>query len=112
MHMLPSSESAQLTHFVREQHLCRRGATWTRRRSCSVERTVRASREILVFRQMLAVIGGGEGASVRLHAGCGFTHAGRMNAVGWKKGRWLDTVYMQKPLGPGAAEPPLISTIF
>lgn len=58
------------------------------------------------FRQMLAVIGGGEDASVRLHASCGFEHAGRMKCVGWKMGRWLDTIYMQKALGPGSSEPP------
>lgn len=58
------------------------------------------------FRQMLAVIGGGEEASVRVHAGCGFNHSGRMVSVGWKKGRWLDAVYMQKALGLGATEPP------
>lgn len=57
------------------------------------------------FRQMLAVIGGGEEASVRVHASCGFQHAGRMKAVGWKKGRWLDTVYMQRALGAGSAQP-------
>lgn len=58
------------------------------------------------FRQMLAVIADGEEASVRLHESCGFHHAGRMHAVGWKMGRWVDTVYMQKPLGAGSSEPP------
>jgi L-amino acid N-acyltransferase YncA len=47
------------------------------------------------FRQMLGVIGGGEPASVALHAKCGFVHAGRMRNVGKKFGRLLDTVYMQ-----------------
>lgn len=47
------------------------------------------------FDQMLAVIGGGEPASVALHAKCGFVHAGRMRNVGKKFGRLLDTVYMQ-----------------
>ena len=47
------------------------------------------------FEQMLAVIGGGEPASVALHARCGFVHAGRMRSVGKKFGRLLDTVYMQ-----------------
>jgi len=47
------------------------------------------------FAQMLAVIGGGEPASVALHAKCGFVHAGRMRNVGKKFGRLLDTVYMQ-----------------
>lgn len=47
------------------------------------------------FQQMLAVIGGGEPASVALHGKCGFVHAGRMRNVGKKFGRLLDTVYMQ-----------------
>lgn len=47
------------------------------------------------FRQMIAVIGGGEPASVALHGRCGFVHAGRMRHVGFKFGRLLDTVYMQ-----------------
>jgi phosphinothricin acetyltransferase len=64
-----------------------------------------AQAETFGFRQMLAVIGGGEEASVRVHASCAFEHAGRMKAVGWKKGRWLDTVYMQKALGFGSSEP-------
>jgi phosphinothricin acetyltransferase len=53
------------------------------------------------FRQMLAVIGGGEPASVALHAAAGFTHTGRMRSVGRKAGIWLDTVYMQRALGDG-----------
>ena len=47
------------------------------------------------FRQMIAVIGGGEPASVALHGRCGFVHAGRMRHVGRKFGTLLDTVYMQ-----------------
>ncbi len=47
------------------------------------------------FREIIAVIGGGEPASVALHAKCGFRHAGRMQRVGEKFGRLLDTVYMQ-----------------
>ena len=58
------------------------------------------------FRQMIAVIGGGEPASVALHAKLGFEHAGRMKSVGWKFGRWLDTVYMQRALGAGDVTPP------
>lgn len=58
------------------------------------------------FRQMVAVIGGGEPASVALHAALGFRHAGRLEAIGRKHGRWLDTVYMQRALGPGSAMPP------
>jgi L-amino acid N-acyltransferase YncA len=58
------------------------------------------------FRQMIAVIAGGEAASVRLHAACGFTDAGRMRSVGRKHGEWLDTHYMQRALGPGDSTPP------
>ena len=58
------------------------------------------------FRTMVAVIGGGEPASVALHAACGFAHAGRLTGMGWKHGRWLDTVYMQRALGDGTASSP------
>ncbi|MCL6682986.1 N-acetyltransferase family protein [Sphingomonas sp. SE158] len=47
------------------------------------------------FRQMIAVVGGAEPASVALHRSLGFVEAGRMKSVGFKFGRWLDTLYMQ-----------------
>lgn len=50
------------------------------------------------FQQMIGVIGGGEPASVALHGKCGFVEAGRMREVGYKFGRLLDTVYMQRDL--------------
>jgi phosphinothricin acetyltransferase len=50
------------------------------------------------FRQMIAVIGGAEPASIALHKAFGFREAGRLSAVGWKKERWLDSVYMQRAL--------------
>lgn len=50
------------------------------------------------FAEMIAVIGGGEPASVALHARLGFEHAGRLREVGRKFGCLLDTVYMQRPL--------------
>ncbi len=59
----------------------------------------------LGFRQMVAVVGGAEPASIALHERCGFRTAGRLHAVGWKKDRWLDTVYMQRQLGHGSDEP-------
>ena len=64
--------------------------------------------EDLQFRQMIAVIGGAEPASVALHESCGFELAGRLRGVGWKKGRWLDTLYMQRSLGDGAGRSPSI----
>jgi len=60
------------------------------------------------FRQMIAVIGGAEPASVALHARAGFVEAGRMRSVGRKQGRWLDTLYMQLSLGAGDGAPPEI----
>lgn len=53
------------------------------------------------FEQMIAVIGGGEPASVGLHEKFGFVHAGRMRNVGYKFDRKLDTVYMQRDLTTG-----------
>lgn len=59
------------------------------------------------FRRMVAVIGGAELASVALHGSCGFEHAGRLTGMGWKAGRWLDTVYMQIALGSGISTAPI-----
>ena len=58
------------------------------------------------FRQMYAVIGGAEPASIALHAALGFEHAGILRGSGRKHGRWLDTVFMQAALGCGTATPP------
>ncbi|MGQ7791276.1 GNAT family N-acetyltransferase [Faunimonas sp. B44] len=59
------------------------------------------------FRQIVAVIGdSGNEASIALHAALGFTHAGTLRSVGWKHGRWLDSVLMQRALGPGDASRP------
>ena len=53
-------------------------------------------------RQMVAVIGDSDNlASIRLHAACGFTRAGLLPAIGFKFGRWLDSVLMQRALGVG-----------
>ena len=54
------------------------------------------------FRQMIAVIGDSANAgSIGLHRSLGFDMVGTLKSVGWKHGRWLDTVLMQLPLGPG-----------
>lgn len=50
-------------------------------------------------RQMVAVIGdSGNHGSVQLHRSLGFRHVGTLNRVGFKFGRWLDSVIMQKDL--------------
>ncbi len=60
----------------------------------------------LGFRQMVAVIGGASPASIAVHASAGFQHSGKMNATGYKHEAWLDTVFMQLALGPGASSAP------
>jgi L-amino acid N-acyltransferase YncA len=51
-------------------------------------------------RQMIAVIAATpDESSVRLHAALGFAMAGRLHAVGYKHGQWIDTILMQRPLG-------------
>ena len=53
-------------------------------------------------RQMLAVIGDSANAgSIGVHAALGFTAAGVLKSAGWKFGRWLDVVLMQRALGAG-----------
>ena len=60
------------------------------------------------FRQMIAVIGDSNQApSIELHRALGFRMIGTFEAVGYKFGRWLDSVLMQKPLGRGANAAPL-----
>jgi len=52
-------------------------------------------------RQVVAVIGdGANAASIALHAKAGFSHVGTLWNVGWKFGRWLDVVFMQRELPP------------
>ncbi|SFJ90101.1 phosphinothricin acetyltransferase [Bosea sp. OK403] len=61
------------------------------------------------FRQMIAVIGDGTGASIgsrRLHERAGFRLIGVAEKVGYKHGRWLDQMLMQKELGEAGRTPP------
>jgi L-amino acid N-acyltransferase YncA len=59
------------------------------------------------FRQMLAVIGDSANTgSVELHRVAGFRLVGTFENVGFKFGRWLDTVLMQRELGRGATAAP------
>jgi len=56
--------------------------------------------EKLGFRQMIAVIGDSANApSIAVHKSCGFRMVGTLTDMGWKHGRWLDTVYMQLAMG-------------
>lgn len=59
------------------------------------------------FRQMIAIIGDSENsASIELHRALGFVHVGTAVAIGFKFGRWLDSVMMQKTLGEGSRSLP------
>ena len=59
------------------------------------------------FRQMIAVIGdSAQIASIELHRALGFRMIGAVENVGYKFGRWLDSVSMQRALGAGATTKP------
>jgi phosphinothricin acetyltransferase len=59
------------------------------------------------FRQMVAVIGDSAHLpSIRLHEALGFRRAGMLQSVGFKLGRWVDSVLMQRQLGTGDADLP------
>ncbi|MGD9952652.1 MAG: N-acetyltransferase family protein [Burkholderiales bacterium] len=61
----------------------------------------------LGYRQMIAVIGdSANAASIALHARHGFVRAGTLRSVGYKFGRWVDSLLMQRPLGAGDGTPP------
>jgi phosphinothricin acetyltransferase len=61
----------------------------------------------LGMRQMVAVIGdSGNSASIRLHEALGFRRAGELRSIGFKLGRWVDSVLMQLELGQGDGTPP------
>jgi phosphinothricin acetyltransferase len=63
--------------------------------------------EGLGYRQIVAVIGDSANlASINLHASAGFLRAGTLRSVGFKFGRWVDSVIMQRPLGKGDATAP------
>jgi L-amino acid N-acyltransferase YncA len=84
-------------------------ARWARRRGVGrlllegvIERATASGR-----RQMVAIIGDSAHlASIALHREAGFRMVGTLEDVGWKFGRWLDTVIMQRALGPGAGTLP------
>jgi phosphinothricin acetyltransferase len=59
------------------------------------------------LRLMVAVIGDSSNApSIELHRRCGFQMAGVLPSIGWKHGRWVDSVLMTRRLGAGDQSPP------
>jgi phosphinothricin acetyltransferase len=68
----------------------------------AVLEAVIGSCEALGLRQLVAVIGdSGNAASIALHRGLGFQDAGVGRSFGYKHGRWVDIVWMQKSLNGG-----------
>ncbi|NYF12588.1 phosphinothricin acetyltransferase [Pseudoclavibacter sp. JAI123] len=66
-----------------------------------IDRARRAGKHVMV-----AAIDADNSASISLHERLGFTHAGRLDQVGTKFGRWLDVIFLQLILdagGPGDA---------
>jgi len=63
--------------------------------------------EGLGYRQVIAVIGDSANTgSIALHARLGFLRVGTLRSTGYKFGRWVDSVLMQRPLGAGDGAPP------
>lgn len=58
------------------------------------------------YRQMIAVIGDSmQFGSIALHRSAGFAFSGTLHSVGFKFGRWIDSVLMQKAIGEGDTTP-------
>lgn len=53
------------------------------------------------YRQLIGYIDAANTASIRLHESCGFRQVGYLPSIGYRFGRWTDTVMMQRSLGPG-----------
>lgn len=58
------------------------------------------------YRQMIAYIDVANMPSQHLHQMFGFEQAGLLKSVGFKYGRWTDSILMQRALGPGDKVPP------
>jgi L-amino acid N-acyltransferase YncA len=63
--------------------------------------------EAIGVRKLIAVIGDSANlGSIGVHRTLGFNHVGSFKSCGWKFGKWLDIVLMEKPLGAGDSTPP------
>ncbi|MEO5797616.1 MAG: N-acetyltransferase family protein [Rhodoferax sp.] len=66
-----------------------------------------AQAERVGVRKLIAVIGDSANAgSIGVHQSMGFSHVGVLRACGWKFGRWLDVVMMEKALGAADSNSP------
>ena len=63
--------------------------------------------EAMGLRQMVGVIGdSGNAASIGVHRACGFEFKTALDGVGYKFGRWVDVIWMQRSLNGGDERPP------
>ncbi|TCH99530.1 N-acetyltransferase family protein [Roseococcus sp. SYP-B2431] len=70
-------------------------------------RTLVETCEDLGYRQIIAMIGDSANiASLRLHLSLGFEKLGTLRSVGYKHGRWIDTICLQRSIGLGDSAPP------
>jgi L-amino acid N-acyltransferase YncA len=58
------------------------------------------------YRQMIAYVEAGNEPSLNLHESFGFARIGVLKGIGFKHGRWTDSVLMQRALGPGDTTTP------
>jgi L-amino acid N-acyltransferase YncA len=59
-----------------------------------------------VYRQMIAYVDSENAASLSLHEACGFRRVACLDGVGFRFGRWTDSVMLQRALGEGSTTPP------
>lgn len=62
------------------------------------------------FRQMIGYIDAANTASIKLHENCGFQQVGRLPSIGFKFGRWIDSMMVQRSLGSGDTTLPGVGT--
>jgi phosphinothricin acetyltransferase len=58
------------------------------------------------YRQIIAYVDSANGPSLNLHEACGFRRVAYLEGVGFRFGKWTDSVMMQRALGPGSSSPP------
>ena len=58
------------------------------------------------YRQIIAYVDSANGPSLNLHEACGFRRVAYLEGVGFRFGKWTDSVMMQRALGPGSSTPP------
>lgn len=64
------------------------------------------------YRQMIAIVGDSNNqGSLKVHQQVGFTRIGTLKDIGFKHGRWLDTVLLQRNLGEGNSSLPVDSDV-